>query len=1004
VEASFNTTVSKPVDHPSPENSSAQNQSSRNLSLPDVPSQEAPPQNRSSQNPPSQNLASVWAPFRAQFQARALRFSAEYAEAWTDLRSLIESVEAAFNEIAPASAAPASLDSVQAFLADTAERLLLRPMETLRKRQPGSHARSVLEDYESGVRELARALPSVLPVSGSDLATFAGPEAAPGWRHPWLRWQHKAKPFRLRGALIDAQDAQSGRRAELDGAFHLTLAQGYLLALEPWHILRRHVLSQWSKAAPAEAPEVAAETGDGSSPRGATSPRATPTGAAYLEDWQRWQDAIEKHAARTEALLGRLDAWAKQAPGVAARALLSRRKELSRRKRAARRADREVLIGYWLRQNRAVRALLELECQMVALGRGMLSDTEASLQSLQAEHDQLIGELDSVIAWIESSPSDMANFPAAGGRIAGSEQRVQDWLRRIHARAAGILPLPFEVTEPQHALPRRWRSPWRKLEPGRIFARALDHTGREVFSTGLRETEDTHAAIVREIERARETVAFGLESAQAGESAGSEVIAEAFKNASSLLVYRRQSAPPSDRAAELSAVQALACVFLECHVAQEKNRLGQLAYLTRQRGYEALQQSREVAVEAIRAEARRAQQSARALVRLALAKLGLLPPPREEVQPVRHRASLERILDLRAFERDLPAIYRRLFRLAPVEDPRFLVGRDAELAGLAEALAKWEDGRQVTVLLVGARGSGKTSLLNCAEAGVFAGRTVVRGQFRARSADPARLRAALSGILGLPAGTDLAAACCRERRIVIVEELERTFLRVMGGFDGLKELMDLFYTTAAGTLWIFSVNETAYQYLDAVLKIGQHFTHRINAMSVNPEDLKHAILQRHYLSGFRLAFAPLPREDPRVDNLRRMVGLDRKPEEIFFDSLYDQSEGIFRSAFELWQGSIERVEGGVVNMRQPLVPDYGPLQDEVTADDRFLLHAVLQHGSLTPEETAAVFNLGATEAERRMARLAGLQILAPDPGGLGLRVLPEAARFVRSVLHASNLS
>jgi hypothetical protein len=331
------------------------------------------------------------------------------------------------------------------------------------------------------------------------------------------------------------------------------------------------------------------------------------------------------------------------------------------------------------------------------------------------------------------------------------------------------------------------------------------------------------------------------------------------------------------------------------------------------------------------------------------------------------------------------------------------VGREKELSGLSEALAEWEAGRPASVLIVGMRGSGKTSLLNCAEATAFSGRTVVRSQFCSRLITPSQVRSFLGEMLRVPNEPALDALLNSRRRVVMIEELERTFLRAINGFEGLRGLLDLISSTSGSTLWIFSLNEAAFQYLDAVLRIGQHFTHRINAMSASPENLQNAILQRHHLSGLRLQFSPPASADPRAAKLRRFLGLERDAEELFFESLYQHSEGIFRSAFELWQGCIERVEGGVVYMRQPLTPDYASLEEEVTGDDCFLLQAVLQHGGLTLQEAARVLGLDPAEAERRVVRLLELQVLEPEPTCPGFRVLPEAGRFVRTVLHRHNL-
>jgi hypothetical protein len=90
-------------------------------------------------------------------------------------------------------------------------------------------------------------------------------------------------------------------------------------------------------------------------------------------------------------------------------------------------------------------------------------------------------------------------------------------------------------------------------------------------------------------------------------------------------------------------------------------------------------------------------------------------------------------------------------------------------------------------------------------------------------------------------------------------------------------------------------------------------------------------------------------------------------------------------------------------MRPLSRPDLGQVISEFDQDDLFTLAAVLQHGSLTPEEHAIVFQLSLTESRARIDQLAAREILDEDRRRGGFRVRPHAIRVVREALYRRNL-
>ena len=123
----------------------------------------------------------------------------------------------------------------------------------------------------------------------------------------------------------------------------------------------------------------------------------------------------------------------------------------------------------------------------------------------------------------------------------------------------------------------------------------------------------------------------------------------------------------------------------------------------------------------------------------------------------------------------------------------------------------------------------------------------------------------------------------------------------------------------------------------------------------------------------------------------------------FFEALSSQSEGVYRSAFEMWLGQIDTVQAGMIYMKPIVKPDVSGIIGDLDLDDLFTLAAILQHGSLLPEEHAAVFHFSREHSQARLDELLGREIIEKEPKRPGFRVRPEVNRVVQEALYRQNL-
>lgn len=899
-----------------------------------------------------------------RLQALDRRAVAELEEVSREVLAILDEQEEACAD-APGPE-PESIAGVRALRAQTLDRCLVSPLESLDRAAAIRRARAALDLHERTVRTWARLLPGTVQLSGKEAVALAERWEA---RSPWsriARWMGRSRPVPLRAIAAEVAARLDAERAEAEAACVTALATVIGQAGRSWG--------------------------------------ATRVALDATTDWSLGPRAVERARRRAAAGRARVDAELEKA-------LAERRDWLSDRFLPALGA---ALVTSVLRRGRgsaavprprpvpetaphddaeAVRSELGLERGLEEATAGLLAGLDRAISAEMEEDAALDAELERLVALLPRLLEEPGE-PLVEVDVTPAAARLAELDRAATAEAEK---LPGRAT-----LGGRGSSYGRQrtVRPARILQAAYHETIRPSCAALFQAIEAEHREVSGDLERACQVVAFAAEAVRSAD-ATPEVAREAVEHAVALLEFRRSG---ESRTTDGMRAAAVVCRALrDARVALFGGRTERWTHRARrelERGVPAATAA--LAVGATR-QLRTVGGTARRATHRFLERIGWRPDSSGGASEISIRPLLPGEFSGDPADPELPSLYRHLFRPDPVKDPRLLVGRAPELAAIADARARWEAGHTAAVLVTGERGSGKTSLINCALGGPLQGLQVLRGEFNQRLLDPAALAPAIAAIVGAPDPDRLEEYLGESRRVVVIEEVERTFLRHVGHYEAARALGRLISATSGTVLWIVVVNQIAFRFLDAAIGLGHRFSHRIYAGTATAEEIRQAILVRHNLSGLRLRYerAPDTGRPPRGLTDRRRARTD--PERAFFEMVARQSGGVYRTAFSIWLGHIALIEDGLFTVKAPAAHDLAPVIAGLTLTDLFSVVALMQHGSLTAAEHALVFQQSVEASDAQIDELVARQIIGRDPIRPGYRVRPEAMSAVREALFRRNL-
>ncbi len=308
----------------------------------------------------------------------------------------------------------------------------------------------------------------------------------------------------------------------------------------------------------------------------------------------------------------------------------------------------------------------------------------------------------------------------------------------------------------------------------------------------------------------------------------------------------------------------------------------------------------------------------------------------------------------------LPYVYQRLYRVEPIEDDSFFVGRLGELETLNSNFNSWNNGKYSATVLTGEKGSGASTILNFfIKQNNIANQTVRTKLTRTISTND-ELFAFFNEFLNTTATTEeeLVEQLKRnyQNKVIILEDINFMFLKKVNGFEAMKTYFEILSATGKNIYWINTCKLYAWQYLTKSIKIQSYYRLIVELKKLDETQINKVIINRHRVSGYNIVFEESELISSQ-NKYNRMSTAEQQEylKKAFFKELNRFSDSNISIALLYWLRSTREVKNNTIYIGRLSGFDFSFLKN-IDTGSILTLHSLIIHERLTLSEHAALFN------------------------------------------------
>ena len=312
----------------------------------------------------------------------------------------------------------------------------------------------------------------------------------------------------------------------------------------------------------------------------------------------------------------------------------------------------------------------------------------------------------------------------------------------------------------------------------------------------------------------------------------------------------------------------------------------------------------------------------------------------------------------------LPFYYRQLFFGQAAVSDAFWIGRDEQLARARRAVAAFRRGSSGALLVVGARGAGKTALAQRVLADADCGEVVRVHPRPGGSVEQRAFDVALAKAADRRGTADEVLQALPEGSAVLLDDLELWWERSENGIALIDHILGLMERHGGRLLFVVCMGDQTLTLLDRLRSLSDRALVVLRCAPLPTESLKQLVTVRHASTGAKYSFDAQQEDELGELKLARL-----------FSDYFDYSGGVVGAALRAWITHIDKVSGDALSVRAPRVERWEVL-DELKSEWTALLLELVLHKQISPRRLARVTGMNSEDLARELdtLRRAGLVV------------------------------